>query len=1494
MKKIISSILVLCMLMSCTLVALSPTASAAQGQVTTGTIASSALLDDLMEQYTSFILVKHKQLGGSHYSYTEAVSDAYDSSAPNGQENPFNPNSQLVLVELSRDGNNVKRTETVLLESTTGVIRDPDVSPDGTKVLFSWKKNDKADDYHLYEYDLITRSYRQLTFGLGAADTEPRYLPNGNIVFSSTRCIQTVDCWKTPVPNLYICGPNGEDIVRVGYDQVHTTYPTVTDDGRVIYTRWDYNDRTQMFVQSLFQMFPDGTNQTELFGNNSNFPTTLLHVRKVPGTSDKYMAIASGHHTRQMGKMVTIDVSKGRNNPDAVTLMFPDSDHSKNGSIDWYGQGGVVYKYPYPLNENQFLVSCSLSGRLDSNDANTPFGIYLMDTSGTRVELVPGNETYPASQIIPIASHTLFERASMVNYSSNTGTYYIGNIYEGDGLKNVPVGTAKYLRVVALDFRSYAIGDTFADGGDIGMGTADPYTPISTGNGAWDVKRVLGIVPIEADGSALFKVPSETPIYFQVLDEEGQMIQSMRSWSTLMPGETFSCVGCHEDKNMVPPAASTTTMAMAKGVQELQPDFWQVGEGYEDFDPYTTEKGFSYLDEIQPIWDENCVQCHNNKLASYDMIDAYDMGGITDSLVGIKKHDVIGNGGSWQYYKSNNAGDVPSNWNTTSFSGNWATGNAPFGNIDNVICNTSWNDTSYIWLRHEFQVDNVSDYRNAVATLISYYDDLPVIYINGHEIYSANNWCGGSYVTTKLDNVGQYLVQGKNVIAVRCQDTGGGRMIDTSLVFTWPNEESKQTLTLLNTREQNWKYLIDQQPSGNWTDVSYNDSSWRTGQAGFGSVGSQNTSWTGDYTSIWLRKSFQVSQSQMNTINQYNMRLSLDIFYDQNPVVYLNGQEIYSVSGWVNDYKTVELPMDVTDLLHTGTNVLAIKCVNEGGGAFIDSGLKGIEGFGVDFSLESNGINGPQMKKDFPLSYLVLTGSKPSGREPEWLGDASNDFISWISCMSSCAMLEPYSTGSTQSAMLQMLKKTHQGVKLSDVQLRKIMAWIDLAAPCYGDYSSGNTWDANAQRWANECDAKRAYYETMNDVARKSRALGAATVDQNISIVYRSGGTTYSNVVNFSGAKRLELPTNYKSGDTITITLPRGEKYLGLTLDNLMGEAIIYVPNGTYTFTVPSDLTPYNRTFRNGNNKTITARVVGEDELNERHNLALNPYDLTNLSGGSNPTGGYPHAITDSNYNNSSEFIVRNAIDGVQANKGHGGYPTQSWGPAQGNNHWMQVDFGREVYMDEVQLVIRADFPHDTYFRSGVLEFYDLNGNRVATRNINIEKTTDKQSFTFEPVEAASVKLTSLTAVDVNGDDWAAITEFEVYGTEDEVVTDFCIWNRDEAKAIMYGMEAGTSVDQFKAGISTPVTVYNNGTEVTSGLVGTGMTVVYNDATYTLAVIGDLNGDGNVNVMDLAQMKSLILDRKASDLNLFVGDMNKDKVLSVVDIMAIKNTILRK
>jgi hypothetical protein len=552
-------------------------------------------LELAVELAPQFVYTKHYVMGASHYAYTEDVTDEafFDTSAD------LQPGSQLCMATFMPDGTIAHE---VLVETPTGTIRDPDVSWDGTRVLFALRTSLDKDDFHLYEYDVATRETRQLTFGLGVCDMEPCYLPNGDLLFISTRCGQITDCWWTEVSNLYTCDGDGRFLRRVSVDQVTVNYPTVLDDGRVIYTRWDYNDRGHIYVQPLFQMNADGTAQTEFYGNNSYFPTAFLHSRGIPG-SDKVVSILGGHHAYQHGKLGLVDRSKGTQGNSGVQLLAPVR-VPEEVIVDRYGQEGELFQYPYPLDEDTLFVAYLPEGSNERTYKPT-FGVYWFDHDGNR-ELLCYDPAISCGQPIPFVERDVpTMRPSQVDLTKKAGQFYVQDVYEGPGLTGIERGTVKALRVVALEYRPIGVGWNWHSGE---AGDSMVSTPCSIGSGTWDVKRVLGEVPVEEDGSAFFEVPALTPVYFQLLDRNGDVVQTMRSWSTLQPGETFACVGCHEPKGAsignVTTASGSTTMALRKGVAQLAPVLFP-GEGY------MQDAGFSYLRDVQPILDKYCVSCHS-------------------------------------------------------------------------------------------------------------------------------------------------------------------------------------------------------------------------------------------------------------------------------------------------------------------------------------------------------------------------------------------------------------------------------------------------------------------------------------------------------------------------------------------------------------------------------------------------------------------------------------------------------------------------------------------------------------------------------------------------------------------------------------------------------------------------------------------------------------------------------------------------------------------
>ena len=583
-----------------------------------------ARLTALRQRASKIVYTKHYFLSGVvHYAWTEHLTDEqYQERNPD-----YRMGASLNLLTVGEDGS--VKTE-ALLEMPTGVIRDPNVSYDATKILFSMRRNDTDDDFHLYVMDVATRAVKQITFGLGVSDIEPCWLPNSDIVFVSSRCIQNTDCWRQYVSNLYTCDSEGRFLRRLGYDQVHTNYPQTLDDGRVTYTRWEYNDRGQIFPQPLMVMNDDGTAQAAYYGGNSWFPTSILHARGIPGTQ-KVIAIASGHHTLQKGKLIVVDRSKGTQEDAGIDYLAPRRKAQAERN-DFCGSVGEAFQYPYAFDERHYLVTYCPEGTPHPQRAQIPvsFGVYAMTEDGSR-ELLAYDPTISCNQSVPLIARVKPpQKPSHVDYTKTMGTYYVQDVNLGQAVVGVPRGTVKALRVVALEYRAASI---YYNSNVGEAGVSHCRTPPSINNGSWDVKHVLGTVPVEEDGSAYFEVPARTPVYFQLLDANGCVVQTMRSWSTLQPGEAQACVGCHESKNESPPPSPAT--AMRKGVRKLTPfDRFaeQVGaknpitdaslSGREAVKAFLTvnapdglgePEGFSYPREIQPIWDAHCVKCHNGE-----------------------------------------------------------------------------------------------------------------------------------------------------------------------------------------------------------------------------------------------------------------------------------------------------------------------------------------------------------------------------------------------------------------------------------------------------------------------------------------------------------------------------------------------------------------------------------------------------------------------------------------------------------------------------------------------------------------------------------------------------------------------------------------------------------------------------------------------------------------------------------------------------------------
>lgn len=407
------------------------------------------------------------------------------------------------------------------------------------------------------------------------------YLPDGRIVFSSTAPTIGVPCvgGRSKVANLYRREPDGA-IRRLTNDQDHNWCPTVLNDGQLMYQRWEYADIAHAFTRLLFQAWPDGTQQRELYGGNSFWPTAMFFARPIPDQPTKFVAIVGGHHEApRQGELVLFDTAKGRYEASGVVQRIPGyGKEVKPVILD--GLIGAIWPrflHPYPLSDKYFLVSCKPT-------KTSLWGVYLVDVFDNFVLLYeePGRAILEPTPVRKTRRPP--QLPDTIRPERRDGSVLLLDVYVGGGLRGVPRGAVKSLRVFGYEFTLHGFG-------------GEPYRVGF--DGPWDVKRILGTVPVEADGSAHFVVPANTPVSVQPLDGDGKALALMRSWFTAMPGETVSCLGCHQSKNQAPTAEGVPVAALREP-SAIKP--W-----------YGPARGFAFAREVQPVLDAYCVGCHHGR-----------------------------------------------------------------------------------------------------------------------------------------------------------------------------------------------------------------------------------------------------------------------------------------------------------------------------------------------------------------------------------------------------------------------------------------------------------------------------------------------------------------------------------------------------------------------------------------------------------------------------------------------------------------------------------------------------------------------------------------------------------------------------------------------------------------------------------------------------------------------------------------------------------------
>ena len=444
-------------------------------------------------------------------------------------------------------------TATVLFDAQGGSVRDPQVHYDGTKILFSLREAG-TDYYHLAEINTDGSGLRPITTG-PYDDIEGTYLPDDDILFVSTRCNRWVNCWMTQVATMFRCGADGSNLRPVSGNTEQDNTPWVMPDGRILYTRWEYVDRSQVEFHHLWTMNPDGSGQQVFYGNMRP-GIVMIDAKPIPGTNQVLATFSPGHGVNEhRGPVAIVSPERGPDDPAAARTIL-----------------GDFVQDPYPVSPDCFLAARDRQIILFDGAGHVDA---LFDYTGDGAIHEPRPiMSRPRERVFPARQTTDRPMAEL----------FLADVYAGRNMAGVARGDIRELLVLELLPKPV----NFSGGPDL-----------VSWLGTFTLQRVMGTVPVEEDGSACFEIPANRSFFFVALDKDGRSVKRMQSFVSLAPGERLSCVGCHESRLRTPANPGRgAPLAALRAPSTIAPF-----EGFPDV--------LDFNRDIQPILDTHCVECHD-------------------------------------------------------------------------------------------------------------------------------------------------------------------------------------------------------------------------------------------------------------------------------------------------------------------------------------------------------------------------------------------------------------------------------------------------------------------------------------------------------------------------------------------------------------------------------------------------------------------------------------------------------------------------------------------------------------------------------------------------------------------------------------------------------------------------------------------------------------------------------------------------------------------